>query len=424
MFSLNDFEESYLGLGGNAYYGFDTVNLGVNGAGLPTLDDQVVAAYGTNDFWLGSLGLSPIPFNISDLNNPLPSMLGTLANRSLVPSSAWAYTAGAHYKDPPVFGSLTLGGYDTTRFIPNNLSFVFGADLSRDLVLGLQTITYNTIGSPPLLTAGINIFIDSMVSHLWLPVSVCQAFEQAFNLTWNATAELYLISEEVHTKLVAQSPAFTFSLGATTSGGETIDIVLPYAAFDLNVSDPIVKGNLRYFPLKRAQNSTQYTLGRVFLQEAYVIADYDRHNFSVSQALFPSTATPQKLVAINAPKADSPTAAHSFFSRGAIAGMVVGSVVVMIVAVGTLWWSWKKLVARRKDKLVPEQPGHEMTGPESTSDQLVYPELDEAATARHEVQALPSELPSNKSYWMRHELEHMNRPLEIHGRELRRIELE
>lgn len=61
--------EGYLGLTGNAYYGFDTINLGLTGSGLPTVQGQVIAGFGTNDFWLGNLGLSPYPFNFTDLDD-------------------------------------------------------------------------------------------------------------------------------------------------------------------------------------------------------------------------------------------------------------------------------------------------------------------------------------------------------------------
>lgn len=101
LYQLNTFEENFLDLGGNAYYGFDSVDLGVAGSGVPTVQDQIIAGIATNDFFLGSLGLSPLTFNFTSLNDPLPSLLGTLVNRSLVPSSSWSYTAGAIYQDPP-----------------------------------------------------------------------------------------------------------------------------------------------------------------------------------------------------------------------------------------------------------------------------------------------------------------------------------
>ena len=156
LFSLATLHESQLGFDGNASYGFDTVRLGggIN-AGLPTIPDQVIAGIATNNFWLGSLGLSPLGFNFSNLNDPIPSLLGSLRNRGLIPSTSWAYGAGASYREPPIFGSLTLGGYDASRRSnQSTVSIPFGADISRDLLVGIQSITYNTFGSPPLMVDG------------------------------------------------------------------------------------------------------------------------------------------------------------------------------------------------------------------------------------------------------------------------------
>ncbi|KAK4896171.1 hypothetical protein LTR49_028179 [Elasticomyces elasticus] len=303
LFQLNTFEESLLGLSGNAYYGFETINLSLPGSGLPTLQSQVIAGFASNAFWLGSLGVSPVPFNFTNLDEPQPSMMGTLKKQSLIPSTSWAYTAGAYCKNPPVLGSLTLGGYDTTRFQPNNVSFAFYSDFSRDLQVSLQSIIYDTVGSPPLLASSIDIFIDSLVAEIWLPINVCQAFESAFDLHWDNTAQLYIVDDNVHNALLAQNPTFTFNMGQAggAGGAGTVDIVLPYAAFDLNVTQPLVGATSRYFPLKQAQNSTEYILGRTFLQEAYIVADYDRQNFSVFQAVSPSPSVSQDIVAFHPP---------------------------------------------------------------------------------------------------------------------------
>lgn len=142
----------------------------------------------------------------------------------------------------------------------------------------------------------------------------------------------YLIEDNVHNTLLAQNPEFTFTLG---TGSETVDIKLPYAAFDLEVSQPsIPNGTSRYFPLKRAQNSSQYTLGRVFLQEAYVIADYDRQNFTIGQALFPSSGE-QDLQAILPPGLSIMKQDKHALSTGAIVGIAVGAgAVLMLFTVG------------------------------------------------------------------------------------------
>ena len=156
LFDLVTYHEGLLGLTGNAFYGFDTVRLGGSiHPELPTLSNQLIAGIGTKDFWIGSLGLSPLAFNFSNFNNPVPSLLGSLRARDLIPSTSWAYTAGAAYRQPPAFGSLTLGGYDASRRSnQSTVSIPFGPDTSRDLLVGVQSITYDTLGSSPLLSHG------------------------------------------------------------------------------------------------------------------------------------------------------------------------------------------------------------------------------------------------------------------------------
>ena len=408
LYELNTYEENFLGLSGHAYYGFDTVSLG---SGLPVLNNhQLVAGFATNDFWLGSLGLSANSFNFTSLNDPVPSLLSTLRNQSLIPSTSWAYTAGASYRDPPILGSLTLGGYDNSRFVPNNASFKFGSDLSRDLLVGLQSVSYDTLGSSPLLTRSINVFIDSLVAQIWLPVEACNAFEQAFNLTWDNTEELYLLDEDQHSALLAQNPTFTFSLGY---GNNTIDIQLPYAAFDLNATEPFVdSGPQRYFPLKRAENDTQYTLGRVFLQEAYVIADYERHNFTVAQALFPPSTDPRNLVAIHAPGSEMSEEASKDgggVSKGAIAGIVVAAVVLLVLIIGLVVRFFRRQARTKQRETVSdktsssdEKVAHELSagGPRL----LVELEEEEAQVRELEGRDNRKELPAQESLNGKHEL--------------------
>ena len=169
-----------------------------------------------------------------------------------------------------VLGSLTLGGYDSSRFNPNPLSFKFAPDNSRDMVVGIQSITSVSQkgGTHNLLPSGILAYVDSTVPEIWLPLEACQAFENAFGLTYNETTKLYPVNDTLHQTLSDQNANISFVLGNTQSGGDTITITLPYLSFDLLASWPAVDSNTKYFPLKRASNDTQYTLGRTFLQEA------------------------------------------------------------------------------------------------------------------------------------------------------------
>lgn len=149
------------------------------------------------------------------------------------------------------------------------MSFAFASDISRDLTVGLQAVSASFHGTSfDLLPQGIFTFIDSTVPSIWLPLAACQQFEKVFGLTWDETAELYLVNDTLHTSLLNNNASFTFTLGNSTAGGVVLNITLPYASFDLSVGWPIVTNTTRYFPIMRAANDTQYTLGRAFLQEA------------------------------------------------------------------------------------------------------------------------------------------------------------
>lgn len=169
-----------------------------------------------------------------------------------------------------ILGSLTLGGYDASRFTPSIPSFGFAA-ASRDLVVGIKSIAMSESAKPTtnLLPTAILSFIDSTVSQIWLPVDACHEFERAFGISYDNGTGLYLVNDTLHDSLLARDASLTFTIATDATSDETVDITLPYASFDLQVSYPIVQnGSSRYFPIRRAENSTQYTLGRTFLQEA------------------------------------------------------------------------------------------------------------------------------------------------------------
>ena len=395
LYDLTVFEENILGYSGNASYGFDNVTLGWQTDGLPELSHQVVAGYAAKDFYIGSLGISPHPELFETFNDPQPSLLATLRNQSLIPSVSWAYTAGAYYREPKVYGSLVLGGYDDSRLArgenETGIDFPFGADISRDLLIGIREISSDTVGTP-LLSHTIYAFIDSLVPHLWLPLEVCTAFEQAFNLTWNSTAELYLLTEDQHTKLMNLNANVTFNLG--TDGIENyVNVVMPYGAFDLVAGSPIVESPMHYFPLKRAQNDTQYTLGRAFLQQAYVIADYDRKTFQVWQASFPP-ARQEHIVAILPPGAALESSRKNGLSKGQIAGIVC-SMAIFFAIILVAWSCMQR--RKRRQGLIPSLPFNLKNVEEMKP--FEKPELDHESTQVAQLDDLPvAELEMTERY--------------------------
>lgn len=321
------------------------------------MNNSIIAGVAGANFWIGELGLNPRPTNFTTMNDPQTSLLAYLRESNMIPSLSWSYTAGAPYRLKKVLGSLVFGGYDSSRFSASNVTFQFGSDQSRDLTLGLQSITAEMSGAKTsLMSSGIDILIDSSVAQIYLPELVCRAFEETFGLIYNTTVGLYLVNETLHSNLLSQNPMVAFKLGNTAVGGPSIDITLPYASFDLQVMYPMVEGDASwYFPLQRAANQTQYTLGRTFLQEAYLIVDYERNNFSISPCDWDAAAV-QHIETILDPKSyadpdetDSDRGTDtSGLGRGAIAGISLGVLVLIVLAAGTTSF----FAIRRRKRLI------------------------------------------------------------------------
>jgi hypothetical protein len=251
--------------------------------------------------------------------------------------------------DATFLSSLTLGGYDASRYIANNLSFVFAADNERELVVELaeltaKTTTQSNINLLPASTGNITLSIDTTVAELYLPQTICDAFEEAFGLTLDNTTGLYLVDDLLHETLLAQDPSVTFSLRQSRTSNQTIQITLPYGAFDLQAQRPYrgLNDTRRYFPLRSGKDENQWALGRMFLQEAYITVDHDRSRFSVYQCDW-TYGKPQEILPILSPDyarlspvtPKRPTADGSSESHtGVTVGVAVGCV-FLVVFVGT-----------------------------------------------------------------------------------------
>lgn len=330
------------------YFGYDKLTLGPAGeTGLPSVDNQILGGVADMSFYLGHIALGISKSKFSSKSQSVEPLLYQMRNNSQIPSIAFSYTAGAKYRLKSVVGQLILGGYDLTRFEPNtsDFSFSFSTDSSRLLTVGVESITAtNTLQGTQSLSSSFHItLIDTTVSQLWLPRSICDAFEQSFGLTYDPDTDLYLINATMRDQVKARNPSITIKLIDSLEGAATnfSNIVLPYSAFDLQASSPYYDNATNYFPIRRATNESQYTLGRVLLQEAYLIVDYERANFTVAQTAFPDPLPDANIVAISPPGLSlaDPTSPRSFLNTGAKAGIAVGcAVFALFLAVLALFF--------------------------------------------------------------------------------------
>ncbi|MCJ1389093.1 hypothetical protein MMC18_001947 [Xylographa bjoerkii] len=376
-----------LGIGSNdaGDYGYDTVGIQITGGTPILLDHQVVVAIDTTDFWLGYLGLAPRTPQFS--NSSQPSLLQSLKNQKSIPSLSYGFTAGASYRNQT--GSLTLGGYDASMVVPNDVSFSLSQIDTHDIVVGLQSITFSSSNAAEtsLLSygAGFQTFIDSTLPNIWLPENVCTAFAQAFGLQYQPLQLRYTINDTMRATNMQTNASVTFQLANFVTGGLSVNITLPYRSFDLTLSPPIVDNSTQYFPIRQATATQQYTLGRAFLQEAYLTVDYGNQNFSVSQV--DTSGKPSHIVAISdtnstgstTPASTSSASAtpsstgvitvssqSSGLSSSAIAGIAIGIVAIAILAASAvIFVIWRN---RRRRRLAAQPRAELPADPKSPTD--------------------------------------------------------
>ncbi|KAF7947906.1 hypothetical protein EAE96_008979 [Botrytis aclada] len=352
-------------------YGLDDLAFGPDG---PTISNATIAMINATEYWVGSFGLGASTGNFSYVT---PNVTyAQLEIQGDILGAGYGYTAGAIYQQKGEPMSLTLGGYDENRFIPHDISFTLTQDppVPQVFVDSIFVISSNGSNTPIQLASyedNINAFIDSSTPYLWLPEAVCNRFADALGLSYNESLNLYTFDENPsqHNNLSDSSTTttFTFVFKDKSSASDFVEIDLPYAAFDLSLSYPYIpnteygtdEASKFYFPLARSANSSQYTIGRAFLQEAYIITSYETNQFSLHQAVHVSdTLNNKSIVAIESAGVTTGQGTDTVLSNqntrlteGQIAGIVVGVVGTIATLLATLCLSYIKYYKPKKPAL-------------------------------------------------------------------------
>ncbi|KAL7809896.1 aspartic peptidase domain-containing protein [Trichoderma aethiopicum] len=349
----------YLGYGGNGQYGLDTVNAysKITDIGFG-MSNVLMSAINTTDYYLGyfGLGITQGNFGREVAQSPLTQAVHTFG---WIPSYSYGFTAGASYRNTPV--SITLGGHDTARYIPHDIDFTLTPqdNMPRALIRGIEA-SANKANKPKKwgsetasLSGWDNSFtalIDSTTPYLWLPSAVCDEFADAFNLTYNATFDLYTLTNEQFNQYgSADSFTFTFSFssfdnhdnfGSPLNVPGLVNITVPMRAFVGLLQYPFMHRTIKYgdpaipyFALRKSHNDSAIVIGRSFLQEAYLITKYDEAVFSIHQAKFPEQPIAEaNLVPIkqpnNSPYPSPPKQTGNKLSTGQMIGIAVGGILL------------------------------------------------------------------------------------------------
>lgn len=389
----------------NGVYGLDTVAVHNSLNGITSdVNGALVAAFDTMDYYQGFLGLGVTQGKFNNkIVNPFISQLAE--TYGTIPSHSYGYTAGFFHAQPSCPGSLILGGYDPLRFESHNNVFRLNPDtrLPQARLRGITVQAANGTATPsawngssnPLVTMSdsLMVVIDTSLPYLTLPPMICDRFASALDLVYNETLGVYTYRtiDQYNSFLKAKPFNFTFSLSGWDNADDfgkpletrgVVNITLSSAAFaqvlrfpyrkKLAVTDP----SIPYFPLRRAKNVNEIVLGRVFMQEAYLVTKYDEEVFSVYQARFPTNAASNYTVESIARSPNSEYPEFSGLPRpggpGLDAGQTAGIVVsVLLVSAICAFSSWYCLRRRRRRLAVkemvlpPDNPDDELKDTES-----------------------------------------------------------
>ncbi|KAJ2981549.1 hypothetical protein NUW58_g6661 [Xylaria curta] len=297
-------------VGKNAESWIDNMDLG--GLTVPNVSLALLAesyaAYPDSTWYplsAGCLGIgAPETVNQSFTTNSGPAINaslvpGWLNAQNKIPSNSFALHIGS--ANPPMPGSLYFGGYDRNRIVGDILTET--DDYTK--AISLKDISITVIdGSSPweftskngllaannasISTGGIKVSVDGCSPYLTLPKSTCDAIADHLPVKYNEKLGLYIWQEndEKYTQVVSSASTldFKFLAGSNT---QYITISIPFRHLNLTLTEPLVENDQRYFPCYTGPSS-QYTLGRAFLQDAFVGANWDTKTWWLAQAPGPN----------------------------------------------------------------------------------------------------------------------------------------
>jgi hypothetical protein len=330
--------------------------------------------------------------------------------------------------DQSRLGSLVFGGYDQSRIEGVPVQFDMGPPALTELAVSVSSIVIDGKSTGVASTQHtFTAIVDSTLPYLFLPNATCDWLAKQLNLQFDDLAELYIIDPTSLRYNMGNITSIAITLGPTNSSppSSNLTIRFPYDAFNSNAS--WVWGwesQQHIFPIKRAPSSIA-VLGRVFFQEAYVIVDYDRNNFSISQTTNSTSLLEARSKAqaanISFPSLTNITSIHSKnatdpsstkLGMGTIAGIVIGIILGISLVVALFWLFIIK--PKRQEKKRKEEEAAEKT--ENTDGIRTISELTAKPSHRKhmpEAQNFDSEI---------HEMEQNSKPGELDGNAVAELE--
>ena len=214
---------------------------------------------------------------------------GYLWANKVIPSSSYGLHIGSAALELPL--SLWIGGYDQSRIlgfiesydVEDNLFAIDLLDIGIGVNHGGSPFSYSTRknilaeNNSSMLNA-LSIVMNPAAPYLALPKSTCMAIAKDLPVTFNAKYELYFwnVDDPQYARIVTSPTYLSFTFRASDSSKMNLTIKVPFRLLNLTLEAPLIRKPTPYFPCQPPQLSSQYSLGRAFLQAAFIGVNWNQ----------------------------------------------------------------------------------------------------------------------------------------------------
>ncbi|KAL8849551.1 MAG: hypothetical protein Q9221_005485 [Calogaya cf. arnoldii] len=310
---------------GEARYIMDQLTLGPvgtqNSVVVPNLSVRMITEI-TTTYPDGSqypLQLGQLALGASNANQSFTQPTGNpLINASLVPGYLWdqgtidTASYGLHIGSAALKLPLSLwfGGYDQSRVIGpvnalpshNNLLdnfFIDLLDIGIDVEYGTSPFAHSSkegllAEGNASITSSISVDLNPAAPYLHLPQSACAAITKDLPVTYESKYGLYFwdVNNPRYDRIMG-SPSYLYFVFRTTNLEiANLTIKVPFQLLNLSLEQPLITRPTTYFPCQPPQGSSTYSLGRAFLQAAFIGVNWAQGlgHWYLAQAPGPNTA--------------------------------------------------------------------------------------------------------------------------------------
>lgn len=251
-------------------------------------------------------------FDSGDGRPPVNASLvtGYLWTHQHISSSSYALHIGSATLGPPL--SLWLGGYDRSRVIgpvssqsyDGNASFTIDLlDIAIGVDQGASPFPYRVREN--ILAENNSSMLDSLSvamnpagPYLVLPESTCAAIAKDLPVTFNQKYGLYFwnVDDPQYNRIISSPSYLAFIFRASGTNHANLTINVPFQLLNLTLEAPLVGEPTSYLPCWPLQISNPwsgYSLGRAFLQAAFIGVNWNQGvgKWFLAQAPGPNTGS-------------------------------------------------------------------------------------------------------------------------------------